>query len=418
MTRPRSAPSSISVAGILAALAAAWSLVVFARSLDTFAMAAAADGYRPAELTVTEVADADTAPLVEGTIDGHPEAIRLADLGAGTAPSRLAAGQAVRVLFNRGLPFLSLNGRDLRVVAFDPGFAATQRERARRLAAIAYGPVIVLLAVAVARRRARGLPVKGVITAPALFLGFQVLLAAFFGAVVAIDAIESGGTAPPAWTSTLLAVATWRGTGLAFLVLVSAAVALVRARRGRLRRLGLARAATSLQLSFAPAWDTPALPAGFDLFAHAGQFENWIRGDYAGTAVCVVDYSYASRRYPTAQTVAVFGPGAWSGPSFQLEPPREAIPGRPPVTPPEIALDETPFSDAYCVRAEDADAPAVRAVFSPAVMDFFATRPGWEVEARETTLLVYRRGEIVAPAEVGTFLGRCDELRQALRSWS
>ena len=58
--------------GILAALAAAWSLVVFARNLDVFALGLLAPGYRPALLTVSRVSQWPFGALVEGTAEGSP----------------------------------------------------------------------------------------------------------------------------------------------------------------------------------------------------------------------------------------------------------------------------------------------------------------------------------------------------------
>jgi hypothetical protein len=206
VTTPRPSPSlaTLYAAAVLAGLSAAWSLWMFAHSLDQFAIMPYASGYGPARLTVVSVLDDRQGPLVEGTIDESNEAIRVADLGIAVAPGELTPGRTLDVLYNPDAPRMSLNHRELRVRAYERDFARVQRERAVRLALIAYGPVGVFLLATIACGRARRRPLRGPLTAPILLVGFQVTLAALFAAVVMIDTMQSRGWSAPAWFDGLM----------------------------------------------------------------------------------------------------------------------------------------------------------------------------------------------------------------------
>ena len=69
-------------------------------------------------------------------------------------------------------------------------------------------------------------------------------------------------------------------------------------------------------------------------------------------------------------------------------------------------------------RVRGADAVAAQAVFSSFVTDFLTERPGWTVETRGGTMMVYREDRRVPPARLEAFLKEAAEVRQALRSWS
>jgi hypothetical protein len=410
-------------AAVLAGLSAAWSLWMFAFSLDQFAIVPYASGYGPARLTIVSVLDDPQGPFVEGTIEGSHEAIRVADLGIAVAPGTLTPGRTLDVLYNPDAPRLSLNHRELRVRAYERDFAHGQRERAARLALIAYGPVGVFLLATIACGRALRRPLRGPLTAPILLVGFQVTLAALFAAFVMIDTMQSRGWSAPAWFDDLMRASGRPGVGPALFAALVASSLLVRAWLRRRRQRGLARSAAALGLSFAPSADRPPVLPAFELFLSRGQFENWVRGDYAGLPLCVVDYSYStgSRYGGSEQTLARFGSGAWHGPPLKLEPrPATSSASRSaPAAVPEVALPEgTPFTSAYRVCAAEADASAAREVFSSLVTDYFAGKPGWTVETRDGEMLIYRRGELVPPKEVPAFLARADEVRQALRNWA
>jgi hypothetical protein len=407
-------------AAVLAGLCAAWSLWMFAHSLDQFAIVPYASGYGPARLTVVGVLEDRDGPLVEGTIDGSNEAIRVADLGTRVAPGELTPGRTLDVLYNPDAPRVSFNHRELRVRADERDFARVQRERAARLALVAYGPVGVFLLATIACGRALRRPLRGPLTAPILLVGFQATLAAFFAAFVMVDTMQSRGWSAPAWFDDLMRASGRPGVGPILFAVLAATFMLVRAWRRRRRQRGLARSAAALGLSFAPSADRPAVLPAFELFQNRGGFENWVRGDYAGWPLCVVDYAYSigSRGYERHQTVALFRSGAWGGPPLRLEPRPAASSAirSAPATMSEVAFPEpTPFTSAYRVCA--ADASAARDVFSSSVTDYFAGKPGWTVETRDGEMLIYRRGELVPPKDVQAFLARADEVRQALRNW-
>ena len=409
-------------AAVLAGLSAAWSLWMFAHSLDQFAIVPYASGYGPARLTVVSVLDDRAGPLVEGTIEGRNEAIRLADLGIAIAPGDLTPGRTLDVLYNPDAPRMSFNHRELRVRADERDFARVQRERAARLALIAYGPVSIFVLATIACGRARRRPLRGLLTAPLLLIGFQVTLAAFFAAFVMIDTMQSRGWSAPAWFDDLMRAGGRPGVGPVLFAVLAASFMLVRASLRRRRQRGFARSAAALGLSFAPSVDRPPVLPAFELFQNRGQFENWVRGDYAGLPLFLVDYAYSigSRGYERQQTVALFGSGAWGGPPLRLEPRPAASSAirSAPATMSEVAFPEpTPFTSAYRVCAAEADASAARDVFSSSVTDYFAGKPGWTVETRDREMLIYRRGELVPPKDVQAFLARADEVRQALRNW-
>jgi len=412
----RGASGAALAAGVLAALAAVWSGFVFMRNLDAFALGVLAPGYRPAVFTVTRVSEWPFGPLLEGTIEGKAEAIRAADLGPSDSGA-LTPGATVRVLYDPAVPSVSLNGHELRVVAFDPDFVQGERARLAHVVLVAYLPILLLLTLAVGLRRAERVPVKGVVTVPAIVVGLQAALVGFLVAYVLIDRAQAG---PGGRFDAVMGAIAGRWTGLAALVLLPAGALLVAARMRRKRRHRLARAADGLRLSFAMSAEVPAELAGFDLFDHRSvTFENWMRGDYGGVPITVVDHSYTTGHNTSAeQTAVAYGPGAWSGPPLRLTaPPLGPVQRRqasPPPLPEVVVAEGTPFAEAYVVRAAETDGKAVRAIFSSLVTDFFATRPGWTVETRDRTILLYRYGELVRPEKIQAFLAQCDEVRQVL----
>ncbi len=141
--------------------------------------------------------------------------------------------------------------------------------------------------------------------------------------------------------------------------------------------------ATQLGLSFNPnPEDAPLLIeelANFALFRRGFQknIRNVMKGSVGGVDTLVFEYSYKflpTSRASEAYTVAVFTDWNWALPDFELAhtgllDKLANIQGLL-----AIHFDTNPeFSKHYALRS--ADEQAVRALFQPAVIDFFASRP-------------------------------------------
>jgi hypothetical protein len=359
------------VAGVLAGLAAAWSLWVFAQHLDTFALGALARAYRPARFTVERVVTGVGARWVEGRIDGQPETLDVADpVFTADAAAEPAAGRVYAVLYAADVPAVGMAGHGLRVLPYAPDFAEAERRRLASTALLAYGPVLALLAITIACGRAAGRPVRPWVTAPGVLLAFQVAAAAFFAVAIAVQSPRLAHESAPAWFTALMRVLGPIGSEPGLLAIFVGLVLLTFGRR-RLRRRALAREAAALGLSFAPLATLPDALAPFALFRRKGSVENWMDGEYAGARIIVFDYEYGVRRAGwRRQTVVAFGPRAWRGRVLQL-------------APPETSADVT-------------------------------ARPGWTVEARDEMVLLYREDKTVRPRDLQQFLKQADEVRQAL----
>jgi hypothetical protein len=407
------------VAGILAALAAAWSAWVFSQHLDTFALAALARTYHPARFTAERVVTGVGARWVEGRIDDQPETLDIADpvftTGASGEP---AAGRTYAVLYNADVPAVGFSGHGLRVIPYAPGFAETQRRRLTSVVLTGYGPVLALLAVTIACGRAAGRSLRPWVTAPGVLLGFQAAAAAFLAVATAVQSPRLARESAPAWFIAVMRVLGPVGSGTGLLTLFIALILFTLWRRRR-RRRALAREAAALGLSFAPSGTLSEELGVFALFhGQSGSVDNRMEGEHGGAHVVVFDFEYMLHGGGISRQTVVLWPEAGSGSAVQLAPPETtadyafAASGTL-----EVSVAGSPrFSSLYHLRASDP--AAASAVLTAPVLDFLAERPGWTVDARERMVLVYREGKTVPPRDLRAFLEHADEIRRAVRGWS
>lgn len=212
-------------------------------------------------------------------------------------------------------------------------------------------------------------------------------------------------SAPPAWFVPLLVGA-----------VALAIVAMLLSRRYERRRSeALASVAGHHGLSF-EAVDVALAPQEMALFhlfnaGHSRESRNVMRGRSGGIDVILFDYKYVTgsgkNQATHKQTVAAFRLEGTALPGFDLRHENvfhkiAALFGYR-----DINFPEHPeFSRRYLLRGSDE--AAVRALFSPALIDSFenlATRGNWwVVEGAGERLLVYRPGKRVHPEELPQFL--------------
>ena len=151
--------------GFLSTLAVLWS---FAVAVPTFGLVATAlnrRGYHPATFVVERVVyrpgydpsggiDSDRF-WAEGQVDGREEKLSLQDF-LGTTPTSQAQlealvkpGEAFSVLYNPDASAIMAQDRYLRVLKYDADFERSSFRRVAFFAALGYGPLLLVLALAV-----------------------------------------------------------------------------------------------------------------------------------------------------------------------------------------------------------------------------------------------------------------------------
>lgn len=384
-----------------------------------------AGSYRPATFTVAWAAYRPGSERERpdywavGTVDGRRERLGLADTmnvnGWDELEAQVKPGQQLRVLYDPSFP-RTATARGARVIGYEDGFAARQRGRLARTAALVYGPSLMLMAASLAmgsvvRRR----PAAATVATVSILLGGLVALVYLRGAGAPLGS-ASGTIGREAWRSVMTAVAAIATGATA----VGVAALLWHLLRGRKQRAAaLRRRAAEIGFDFlgdAPEAGAETEAIGpFPLFAGGGRrrFANRMRGTANGYETLVCDYG--SGLLPgerlTWCTVVRLGSLSLRLPPFTLSPraplasaaaassPRDGVP---------VGLDPR-FSEQYAV--EGADEGALRAVFAEPAAGFFAEHGGWTVESLGDRVLVYRRSETVPPARLGAFLA--DVLRVA-----
>lgn len=161
--------------------------------------------------------------------------------------------------------------------------------------------------------------------------------------------------------------------------------------------------------------------AGFYLFTQGPpEVLNLMRGRRGGYEVALFGYGYdapqgeeGSREIPVGdagqierrlQTVLWAKAAGQTLPDFDLSPTRESlrrVGQRFGLVP--VSIDgRADFRERYLLSARDA--AALRAVFTPAVLDALVADPGWFIEGRGNQWLFYRVKERVAPEAMAAFL--------------
>lgn len=200
--------------------------------------------------------------------------------------------------------------------------------------------------------------------------------------------------------------------GVAFLVLVPAVNAYLRAKRRR----ELREEAPRLGLRFLEDGE----PRDLELSPHPlfsrgrdHRLENMMEGPMSGFGLRIFDYAFVTgsgkSRKTHRQTVAAIElPGA-PLPEFELFPERlchwfaELVGYR------DIDFDgHDAFNRAY--RLLGKDEAAVRGRFGTELLNRLADRPGWTIEGAGRTVLLYRPQTLVAPAELARFVDDAREL--------
>jgi hypothetical protein len=217
--------------GVLLLMSFGWLFIYGAPIHNELTVLRAADGYRAADLLVTEArcitsessdGPSDTWCYLEGTIDGQRAELRTGS----SLPPEYPEGSRVQVLFNPAMPDVGWNHESLRVVRWEPDLAAGSRRRIVLMSAVVAASLLLTIAVHVAlrqgiRRRSRGgaggfsadlgggTPHLGV---PMTGMGLMLLLGQFTGGGVAIAGVILGLalTGGGAWLARRRYVATER----------------------------------------------------------------------------------------------------------------------------------------------------------------------------------------------------------------
>jgi hypothetical protein len=217
--------------------------------------------------------------------------------------------------------------------------------------------------------------------------------------------------------------------------------------REHARLLQLAQVARSLNLAFVDRVYVDALDpfATLPLFRLTAGYNiqqtGWMEGTFAGQPVILLEYHYGGhfqtgrlwQVHLSGQRLIVILPRVTRLPEFVLCP-RDSFWNRDSLAPlanlhagPPVPLDGTlpdrstgPFAEHYVLRG--LNAPPLRNLFQPRLLDWFAAEPGWTVESANGTLLVYHEGQAARPDLCSRLLHKAVSIRAALcsssSSWS
>ena len=144
------------------------------------------------------------------------------------------------------------------------------------------------------------------------------------------------------------------------------------------------------------------------------EFQNIMSGVRDGMTTNFFDYSYKGTRSSTSQTVAAFTQDIWL-PTFEVAP--VGIVGKLSVTgsSQSIQFDFDPgFSKRFRLLGPDEE--RVRKIFTRRVVSFLEEvdpKARWHFEGSDFTLILYRRGEMVKPADFSAFVQETTEMAKA-----
>jgi len=419
-----------SALGLLASLAAIVAFPAGIFLLTQLERTLHADSYRPATFTVAWVAyrpsGRRTSPgyWAMGTIDGHRERYDLGGVVSAVSgwedlEAQVHAGQEFKVLYDPSFARQGDAGR-LRVIPYEADFAVRQRGRLTRLAALIYGPSLLLLGASLAIGASiRRPPVGTTVTTVFFLVGGVVGLilirsVSMLSAPGAADALASG---PVRVVTTALGALSCPG-------MVLGTVALVwfvrRRKKNRTEALRLRAPALGLEfLGTAPDADAELAELGGFALLSGGMrryVENRLRGTRDGYDLVIFDYGYTASTDDTSTwrtVVRVSSPGLRL-PDFTLAPKTlladlgEAFGVIQPVEFPRHPR----FAEDYVMRGPDPD--AIRAAVGEPALAYFENRRDWSVESRDGRLLVSRENHTVPVEQLDAFLADVVQLVRTL----
>jgi hypothetical protein len=144
------------------------------------------------------------------------------------------------------------------------------------------------------------------------------------------------------------------------------------------------------------------------------KFQNIMSGLRDGMTANFFDYTFRGTRSTTSQTVAAFTQDAWL-PAFEVAP--LGIVGKLSAAAPNksIHFDFDPgFSKRFRLLGPDEE--RVRKLFTRRVVSFLEgmnSRARWHFEGSDFTLVIYRHGEMVKPADFSAFVQETTEMAKA-----
>jgi hypothetical protein len=168
--------------------------------------------------------------------------------------------------------------------------------------------------------------------------------------------------------------------------------------------------ANSLSFDFFPEGDDSAINAlgAFQLFqiGRAKKIKNLMQGNAMGLTISLFDYTYVTgsgkQQQTVTQSVFVARRAGMDLPMFNLRPKSFWDRVGHFFGAKDIDFEtHSAFTRLYLVKGNDE--PEIRAVFSDAALDFFATHPNLHVEGNAERLMYYR-GERVKPEKLKDFM--------------
>lgn len=161
--------------------------------------------------------------------------------------------------------------------------------------------------------------------------------------------------------------------------------------------------------SRAPQLESPLFEKGEE-----EKFQNIMSGLRGGMTANFFDYTFRRRRSTTSQTVAAFTQDIWL-PTFEVAPLGIVAKLGATASSRNIQFDFDPgFSKRF--RLQGPDEERVRKLFTRRVVSFLEgidSRARWHFEGSDFTLILYRRGEIVKPADFSRFVQETTEMAKA-----
>ena len=222
------------------------------------------------------------------------------------------------------------------------------------------------------------------------------------------------------WRSPL-AVTFIDSTSLSFAVLIALAVifAIFRVMSSGRRTKALRDIAHHLDLTIegedwrsssrAPQLESPLFGKGEEK-----RFQNIMSGLRGGMTTNFFDYTFRGARSNTSQTVAAFTQDVWL-PTFEVAPLGIAGKLSAAASNKSIHFDFDPgFSKRFRLLGPDEE--KVRKLFTRRVVSFLEginSKARWHFEGSDFTLVIYRHGEMVKPADYSTFVQDTTEMAKA-----
>jgi hypothetical protein len=199
-------------------------------------------------------------------------------------------------------------------------------------------------------------------------------------------------------------------------------VLIVRQRRlERARTEALAQTASEMGMAFEESVPVESLASLGDspLYSRgrARRARNVMAGSRSDVMVRLLDYQYTvgagKHQHTWHQTVAAFPGAAHSLPALEMTPETAFHKLGQVFGYQDIDFESSPeFSARYLLRG--GDETGIRAAFGPALLEFFASHLGWNVEVSSGTVVVYRAGKRARPEDWRTFLEEALEILGAL----